>query len=213
MKSYIVSVGAICAICGCSQQAPNATPAAPATPNAITGDAAEAPAAPTVPTQDAFPIPEAPTPTISDADRPSTIDAFVADFIRRYQDNMYAPFIELAYWGSSTNEQKKEYLAGIRETYMYMSQGAPATIKSPDDIEIVPVAEYEAAYYPKQGEESVRLIPEPTHILGITGHVGASKGKMQPNDDEEDDGGLEVTNYFAVGVHDGKFYFCTVKHD
>jgi hypothetical protein len=185
MKRFMAVLIASCALCGCGTQLPEAK----------TDAAAETQAAPA---SDAFPIPENPVPTISDADRPDSIEAFQSEFIRRYTGNMYAPFIELADWVHSTDEQKQEYLAYVKSVFLMPPQTAPARIKPEGDFEVNTIEQYDAAYYPKEGEESIHVTPEPTHVLGITGHFRD---------------GVEVTAWFAVGVRDGKYYFCTVKDE
>jgi hypothetical protein len=185
MKKFLTCVIASCALCGCGVRVPEPKTDAPAETKAA-------------PTTDAFPIPENPAPTISDADRPDSIEAFRSEFIRRYKRNLYAPFIELADWGTSTNDQKKEYLDYVKSVFLMPPQTAPATINPEGDFEVSTIEEYDSAYYPKEGDESIHLAPEPTHVLGITGHFRD---------------GIEVTSYFAVGVRDGKFYFCTIKQE
>lgn len=173
----------------------------------------------------AYAAPDAPTPTISDADRPTSIDDFASQFVLLYQRDIYAPFIELADWGSSTNEQKKEYLSDLRAIFT-----ANATHQAAQKVttEVIPLAQFESKYYhPAKGDASLALTPEPTHVLRVKAtsfpprpgaetnptdaddldEAGADEGNM------EDKGELEMEGVFAVGVRDGKYYFCTVKHD
>ena len=146
-KGYVVI---LITFCGCTEQTQNAKSGAqPAVP-------VETPAA--LP-PNAYPVPEAPTPTISDADRPKTIDEFKEQFVRLYNQNMYAPFIELAYWDSSTVEQKKEYLTYVKSVFNFNSGLAPAYVESISQLEATPIEQID------------------------------------------------------VGMHDGKYYFCTVKHE
>lgn len=181
----------------------------------------------------AYPTPEAPMPTISDADRPTSIDAFASQFVRLYQGGFYAPFIELADWGSSTNEQKQEYLSGLRPIFT-----ANATHEAAQWVttEVVPVAEFQSQdYYPRKGNASLVLHPEPTHYLFVTAYFyppktdGATQAATATaaGDDSDEAGSdeadgeegmqeeakLSMAAAFAVGVRDGKYYFCTVKHD
>jgi hypothetical protein len=186
-------------------------------------------------------VPEAPTPTISDADRPASIDDFASQFGRLYQRDMYAPFIELAYWGSSTNEQKKEYLSDVRPIFTANATHEPATSVS---TEALPIAQYESQYYyPTKGNAPLALNPEPTHILRIRASSfppradletkaanTTAEGDTDEGDDEidvgddineadGDEGGMNEQSElameapFAVGLRDGKYYFCTIKHD
>ncbi|HEV3345166.1 MAG TPA: hypothetical protein VG125_32615 [Pirellulales bacterium] len=144
-------------------------------------------------------VPEAPAPTISDADRPTSIDDFASQFVRLYQRDMYAPFIELAYWGSSTNEQKKEYLSDVRPIFTANATHQPAKWVS---TEAIPIAQYESQYYyPTKGNASLALNPEPTHVLRIRASFfppkadgetktanTASQGNTYQGDDEGDEG-------------------------
>lgn len=179
----------------------------------------------------AYAVPDAPTPTMSDADRPTSIDDFAPQFVRLYQRDIYAPFIELADWGSSTNEQKRAYLADLRPIFT-----ANATHQAAQRVvaEAIPIGQFESKYYfPTKGETSLALTPEPTHILrvrasGFPPRAGAEKNAARPTGDDEgddldeagadeenmdDERELEMEGVFAVGVRDGKYYFCTVKHD
>ena len=189
----------------------------------------------------AYAVPDAATPTISDAARPTSIDNFAAQFVRLYQRDMYAPFVELAYWGSSTNEQKKEYLSDVRPLFTANATHLAAKLVS---TEVIPFAQYESQYYyPRKGNASLTLTPEPTHVLlvkassyppysagGAKAPNTAAEGNAYEGDDEIDqgddideaDGDHEGTNEqrelrlegpFAVGVRDGKYYFCTIKRD
>lgn len=195
----------------------------------------------------AYAVPEAPAPTTSDADRPTSIDDFAAQFVRLYQRDMYAPFIELAYWGSSTNEQKKEYLSDVRPIFTANATHLAAKSVS---TEAIPIAQYDSRhYYPTKGDSSLRLDPEPTHVLlvkastfppytapGTKAANALSEGSADEGDDEiyesddvdqgdgmdvadGDDGDtseqseLRMDAPFAVGVRDGKYFFCTIKRD
>jgi hypothetical protein len=160
---------------------------------------------------------------------------------------MYAPFIELAYWRSSTNEQKKEYLSDVRPIFTANATHEPAKRVT---TEAIPIAQYESKYYyPTKGNASLGLNPEPTHVLRITASFGppkadgetetattAAEGNTYQRDDEinegddiddgddinegdgddagmNEQGELSMEQVFAVGVRDGKYYFCTIKHD
>lgn len=210
MKSFNASAFFLLVVCGCGGEALSPNDAArPTAPDEGAQPAARA-ATGAASLANARPVPEAPTPTISDADRPKSIEEFKSQFLRYYKEDMYAPFIELAYWGSSTNEQKKEYLARVRSVFMEHPTGEPAAVRSPSDIEVMSLAEYSeetggvGAALTAGGGEIVPLNPEPTHVLQITGHVmGPDEGSAEVE---------ETVSYdFAVGLYDGKYYFCTIK--
>lgn len=224
MKTFCASAIALVALCGCGQQPSNIkggtqTAAPVETPQALPANA--------------FPVPDAPTPTISDADRPNTIDELRSEFVRLYQKDMHAPFIELAYWGSSTNDQKREYLSYIAAFLTINSARPPALIESVAQLEAIPIDKWSAdpedryEYYPRQGEEAKVVNPEPTHVLRIHAYLepatpkGADADATEPDGDgfeDEPTEGFEderafTEAEFAVGVHEGKYYFCTIRHD
>lgn len=242
MRCWKVSLIALVGLCGCGGK--------PAAQNNVAGSSAEPEAAArqgigesannaahaeldaarkqVLLPDSAYPTPEAPTPTISDADRPTSIDAFASQFVRLYQGGFYAPFIELADWGSSTNEQKQEYLSGLRPIFT-----ANATHEAAQWVttEVVPVAEFQSQdYYPRKGNASLVLHPEPTHYLFVTAYfypktegqpqaapaAAASDDSDEAEGDEEgmaEEAKLSMAAAFAVGARDGKYYFSTVKHD
>ena len=152
-----------------------------------------------------FSLPANVASNLLDSDRPTSIDSFVAEFVRRFEKDMYSPFIDLAYWGDASDDEKREYLEYVKATFTTPSENKRATIKSPtSDIELHTVAEYgDAAYFPRdddtvpaQGPAGLRrLVPSPTHIMGVTAHFNEY---------------VSVTDYFAVGEQDGVFYFSTI---
>lgn len=241
MRCWKVSLIALVGLCGCGGK--------PAAQNNVAGSGAEAEAAvrqgigeftnnaddaeleaawkEVLLPDSAYPTPEAPTPTISDADRPASIDAFASQFVRLYEGGFYAPFIELADWGSSTNEQKQAYLSGLRPIFT-----ANATHEAAQWVttEVVPVAEFQSQeYHPRQGNASLVLHPEPTHFLFVTAYfypktdgapqaapAAAASDDSDAADDEQgiaEEPKLSMAAAFAVGMRDGKYYFSTVKHD
>lgn len=229
MKSLKVSVIALVGLCGCGGQAPSAKSGAPPTAPVAT---------PSAPAPNAYSVPDAATPTISEADHPGTIDEFRSQFVRLYNKDMYAPFVELAYWGTSTNEQKTEYLSYVRQNLTLNGARTPPTIDALDQTQAIPIERYgeddpetRYSYYPRQGEESLELIPKPTHVLYVKAYFVKPKANAQPaaQDDAAGSGDLEnqedagdaevveeefyVEDYYAVGVQDGKYYFCTIKRD
>lgn len=239
MRCWKVSLIALVGLCGCGGK--------PAAQNNVAGSGAEAEAAvrqgigeftnnaddaeleaawkEVLLPDSAYPTPEAPTPTISDADRPASIDAFASQFVRLYEGGFYAPFIELADWGSSTNEQKKEYLSELRAIF---TANATHQAAQKATTEVIPLAQFESKYYhPAKGDASLALTPEPTHVLRVkaTSFPPRPGAETNPNDADDldeagadegnmvDEGELEMEGVFAVGMRDGKYYFCTVKHD
>ncbi|HWB11284.1 MAG TPA: hypothetical protein VG826_18795 [Pirellulales bacterium] len=158
---------------------------------------------------DTYPVPESPTPTIADADRPGSIDEFRAQVFRRYQEDMYAPFIELAYWGSSNDEQKKEYLSQVRSAARHLND-KPSVVKSIDDLEVFPIGENENVTAGALGRtDDLPLFPKPTHFVRITWHF-VEPSQQRPAGEGEDI--ITTSATLPVGVHDGKYYFCTIKY-
>jgi len=177
----------VCVLCGCTSEQPGSD-----TPPQTEFDAA-APQAQDVPQ---FELPEDLSSTLPESDRPTDLDSFKAEFQRRFEQDMYTPFIDLAYWGEATDDQKREYLEGVKATFTMPTQKDRATLHSPDDITIQTLAEYgDWAYFPSEGDDSITLAPPATHVMGIAGHFNESVG---------------VTNYFAIGEKDGKYYFSTI---
>lgn len=149
-----------------------------------------------LPEEARFRMPDLLDSTLSDSDRPTSVESFKAAFVRRFEADMYTPFIDLAYWADAREDRKKEYLKGIRATFTMPTLAHRATIRSAEEIDIRPVAEYGGvAVFPSEGDEAIRLAPPATHVMGITAHFNPT---------------VSVTNYFAVGQKDGKFYFCTI---
>jgi hypothetical protein len=159
-------------------------------------EAREQPNVATPQKEDAFKIPDNLVSSILESDRPTSIDSFKTEFVRRFENDMYSPFVELAFWGNSDNDSKKKYLEGVKATFTMPTLSERATIRSPADIEMKTVADYgDYAYFPSEGDDEIQLAPPATHVMGVTGHLGEN---------------TTVTNYFAVGEKAGKFYFCTI---
>jgi len=142
------------------------------------------------------------TPTIVDGDRPTSPDALRAEFIRRFDADLFAPFVELAYWGDSTDAQRREYLQGVWSSLTMPGHEGRVVLRSPEDVKLIPLSEYEFAdyfdYFPQDGVESIQLTPAVTHILDVTSH--------------EEPGPCGGVNFFAIGARDGRYYFCTIDH-
>lgn len=142
------------------------------------------------------------TPTIADGDRPTSPDALRAEFIRRFNADLFAPFVELAYWGDSTDAQRREYLQGVWSSLTMPGHEGRVVLRSPEDVKLIPLSEYDFAgyfeYFPQDGDESIQLTPPVTHILHVTSH--------------EEVGPCGGINFFAIGERDGRYYFCTIDH-
>lgn len=170
---------------GCSSEQPTSESPSPDQPKTDTPQS-----------EAAFELPGELITSLSESERPASIDSFKAEFARRFENDMYAPFIDLAFWGDTSADRKKEYLKGVKATFTMPTQSKRAMIASPDDIGMQTLAEYgDYAYFPSEGDDSIRLAPAVTHVMRVTAHFNKS---------------LKVTNYFAVGEMGGKFYFCTV---
>ena len=142
------------------------------------------------------------TPTIADGDRPTSPDALRAEFIRRFEADLFAPFVELAYWGDSTEAQRREYLQGAWASLTMPGHEGRVLLRSAEDVKLIPLSEYDFAdhfhYFPRDGDESVQLAPPVTHVLHVTTH--------------EERGPCGGINFFAIGERDGRYYFCTIDH-
>ncbi len=182
------TIGLVLVAVGCAPQAPAVAPEATAI--------SEPPQATTPSVEARFPLPVSLGVTLSDEERPTSIEAFTAEFVRRFEQDLYAPFLELADWGPATDTGKREYLIGVRSTFTMPSRPQRAVLKGADDVKLMTAGEYgDAGYYPSEGDEAVRLQPPATHVLAVTAHYDESS---------------RVTNYFAVGQKEGRFYFCTI---
>jgi hypothetical protein len=187
MKRFALALFYISFVTGCSSESPKADMKA----ETVENTPAPAPA----PQQTAgAPIPGKMVATLTDQQRPATLDDFKKQFVSLYAKDIYAPFVELAYWGKSTDAQKRKYLEGVQETYSQPELGPKPTITDAD-VEFIEVVKYDAAYFPSQGEEGVKLTPQPTHIFHTTAHFNKN---------------TSVQEYFAVGAEGGKYYFCTI---
>lgn len=106
------------------------------------------------------------------------------------------------------------------------SRCPPALIESVAQLEAIPIDKWSAdpedryEYYPRQGEEAKVVNPEPTHVLRIHAYLEPATPKGADADGFEDEPteGFEderafTEAEFAVGVHEGKYYFCTIRHD
>ena len=145
---------------------------------------------------DSFPIPANLSPSLPVSERPTSIDTFRTEFARRFENDLYSPFIDLAYWDTTDETVKTKYLEGVRATFTMPTQSNRATIRKPADIEIQTLAEYgDSAFFPSEGDDAIAMNPPPSHVMGITGHFSDT---------------MRVTNYFAIGTKDGKYYFCTI---
>ncbi len=147
-----------------------------------------------------FPLPVSFTSGVADSERPDSAELFRAEFIRLFETDIYAPFIKLGYWDGSNDQLFEKYLEGV----FYSFVSPPATNRgviydATTDVTIETLAEYgDYDYHPRNGEDSIVLFPEPTHILGVEAHLSDS---------------TSVVNHFAVGKIDGKFYFSTIVKD
>lgn len=141
------------------------------------------------------PIPESVAATRPDETRPTTPEAFVEEFKQRFDEDFYSAFAELAYWDGTTEEHRRDYMTAVQELATHPGDGTVGQLDP--EITIVDAAGYTWAWFPKDGDEEVDVYPPPSHILGVKVLF--------------DDGSLKLSNDFAIGEHDGKLYFSTVK--
>lgn len=144
----------------------------------------------------AEPLPERVEPSLSDDQRPASLDAFAAEFKARFATDIYAPFVDLACWGEGDESAKRDYLKFVQKVYS-PKDGHRATI-SDWSVEFSTVAAYESRhqhwYFPPDGRSNVRLVPPATHVMRATAHFGD----------------FRFGTHFAVGTIDGRYYFCTI---
>ena len=155
---------------------------------------------------ESVPIPKDIQSTLTDADRPDSVPAFIAKFHELHQKDVFAPFIELSYWGEMDAENRTVYLESVRLTFWTPRQGKMKVIASPKSIKASPIdlttlekpEGYMAAHPLSMYEEdmSASLVPKPTHELEVQAQIDSSSS-------------MYVT--YLIGKQEGKFYFCTVK--
>ena len=159
-----------------------------------------------VATIESLAIPADPKPTIADADRPNSISAFVAKFHELHKKDVFAPFVELTYWGDMDSESKANYLKAVRQLFWASTTGKTMTIRSTKSIRpertdlsgsVKPdgyMSAFPLSLY--EDDRSGKLVPKATYFLEVQAHIDSSSSYFYT---------------FVVGEHDGKFYFCTVK--
>lgn len=129
-------------------------------------------------------------PTISDADRPGSPEALVAEFEKRFAISPEDAFVELTYWGNAPQEIRyatlHDFLYGI-----YMKKGD--TIPSITNRKIVAANGYEGGFSPEVKGRT--MTPEPTHILEFETKRGSSG----------------TSGAIAIGSVNGRFYFCSAQ--
>ena len=128
--------------------------------------------------------------------RPTTPQAFVEEFKRRFDEDFYSAFVELAYWDGTSEDHRRDYMIAVQGLATHPVNGSVGRLDP--EIEVHDAAGYDYAFFPTEGDEEVQAYPAPTHILEVTTLFG-------------EDGSLKQTNYFAIGEHDGKYYFSTIK--
>jgi hypothetical protein len=129
-------------------------------------------------------------PTISESERPSTADALVTEFEKRFAVNPEDAFVELTYWGEAPQEVRyatlHDFLYGI-----YMKKGD--SIPSITNRTLVAANGYESGFSPEVKGRTIT--PEPTHIL-----------EFETKRDKSGTSGA-----IAIGTVNGRFYFCSAQ--
>lgn len=157
-------------------------------------------------TIESVPIPTSIKSSLSDNDRPDTLDKFVAKFYELHQQEPLSPFVELSWWGEMSGDDRAMYVGAIRQEFWSGSNRKMSKIQSLKDIQPEPVNlsgpdkadSYWFAFplklYDKNKFES--LFPKPTHTLAVEAYSNSSTG-------------MSVT--YLIGQHEGRFYFCTIQ--
>ncbi|HEV7281840.1 MAG TPA: hypothetical protein VGN57_16690 [Pirellulaceae bacterium] len=143
------------------------------------------------------PVPESVAATRPDETRPTTPEAFVEEFKRRFDEDFYSAFVELAYWDATSEDHRRDYVTAVQGLATHPVTGTVGRLEP--EIVVADATGYESAWFPKEGDEEVEVYPPPKYILGVSILFG--------------DGALKQTDYFAIGEHEGKLYFSTVKPD
>jgi hypothetical protein len=128
--------------------------------------------------------------TISEPQRPSTAEALVAEFEKRFAVSPEEAFVELTYWGEAPQEVRyatlHDFMYGI-----YMKKGD--SIPSITLRKLVAAKGYESGFSPEVKGRTIR--PEPTHILELETKRGSSG----------------TSGAIAIGTVNGRFYFCSAQ--
>ena len=179
---------------GCVQEI-ESLPSTPETADTTSDKGASSPAEQS--SSSMLPIPESIEPTLADEQRPETTDAFQKMFLELYAEGPYKPFVELTQWEAATEEQKQTFLKNAQELVNF--QGKTGTIGA-EDVEFIPIDKHEYAYYPSNGDDSIEVFPKPIYVFGVKVNYGSSEAIS-----------MAVSDYMAVGEHNGKLYFCRAK--
>jgi len=142
------------------------------------------------------PLPKKFKPSLADEQRPTSLDEFAGEFKARFATDIYTPFVDLAYWGESDESAKRDYLKFVQRAYS--PKGGHKAAISDWSVDFSTVAAYESRhqhwYFPPEGRSNVRLVPPATNVMRVTAHFGD----------------FRFGSHFAVGVMDGRYYFCTI---
>ncbi len=129
-------------------------------------------------------------PTMSETERPATADALVAEFKKRFAENPEDAFVELTYWGDAPQESRyatlHDFIYGI---YMKKGDSIPSITKRT----LVAAKGYESGFSPEVKGRTIT--PEPTHILEFETKRGDSG----------------TSGAIAIGIVNGRFYFCSAQ--
>ena len=157
-------------------------------------------------TSESVPLPTRIKSSISDNDRPDTLNNFIAKFYELHQKDPLAPFVELSWWGKMSDDNRTMFLGAIRQEFWSASEGKMSKIQAVKDIQPEPVDlsgpdkadNYWSAFPLKLFNENKfkSLFPKPTHVLSVEAYSSSSTG-------------MYVS--YLIGEHEGKFYFCTIQ--
>jgi hypothetical protein len=139
--------------------------------------------------------------SLSRAERPDSVGAFVQEFARLAKEDVFSPFIELGFWDPVSTEDQTAYMSGVRQIFWGNYYKKMARIMKPANIRPTSLQEYGgleqlAGNIPlgMYEEGTMKLVPEPTHVLEVQAHY---------------DSETSIFYWFPIGAHEGKYYFCT----
>lgn len=149
---------------------------------------------------DNAPIPQDLTVTLAESDRPATREDWAREFRKRANSNVYDAFLQLTFWGESTDEEKRQFLQDIKTIFQLQQYGTAARIGSDADFRFFEFQQYQkeypGAFYPRKKDLNKTVAPEPTDAVQIAYPLTGS---------------ISIHPTFALGRHNDKYYICAFK--
>lgn len=125
---------------------------------------------------------------------PETPEAFRTRFLELYAVSPKQPWVEMTWWEGADSDQIQKYMDHLE--LIVVRDEVPGQIEA-GNVTVTPLEGSSRDFYPPNGDQSMALFPEPTHLL----HVSVA----YPGDDNAS---IVLMQDFAVGMQDGKLYFC-----